>query len=307
MQRQQIEDFSVGKLREAFEHYDSGEAAPPYVSSDLSVVLQGQPRILFGSFLQREVPYRVEQARLVLVRQGTADISLNLQDYHIEAGTALFAADGCVLQINRISDDAELMGLAFGEELLSSLYAAGRPDLLRRPRTACLFPVSAEDRTLIESQYSLLYHLALRGAPFREPAKCIVASMLSLYSQLHARYAADHQPQERRLSREHAVCDRFIQLITQHCTRERSLAFYADALCLTPRYLGTIVHNVSGRTAKEWIDRAVLTEAKLQLRHTDRSVAQVSDALGFPNPSFFSKFFKRLTQTTPAEFRAGKS
>jgi AraC-like DNA-binding protein len=74
-------------------------------------------------------------------------------------------------------------------------------------------------------------------------------------------------------------------------------------MCLTERYLGTVVRQASGITAKEWIDRALVTRIKIELRHTDKSVAQISDEMKFPNPSFFSKYFRRLTGMTPLEFR----
>jgi len=63
------------------------------------------------------------------------------------------------------------------------------------------------------------------------------------------------------------------------------------------------VRQASGITAKEWIDRAIVTRIKVELRHTDKPVAQISDEMGFPNPSFFSKYFKRLTGITPAAFK----
>ncbi|MCD8296593.1 MAG: helix-turn-helix domain-containing protein, partial [Prevotella sp.] len=88
------------------------------------------------------------------------------------------------------------------------------------------------------------------------------------------------------------------------CKKEHSIGFYADKMCVTPRYLGVAVKNTSGVTAKEWIDRAVVTTAKVMLRHSNKQVTQISDELDFPNPSFFCKFFKRMTGITPQEYRA---
>jgi AraC-like DNA-binding protein len=76
-------------------------------------------------------------------------------------------------------------------------------------------------------------------------------------------------------------------------------------MCLTERYLGTVIRQASGTTAKEWIDLALITRIKVELRHTDKSVTQIAEEMNFPNPSFFSKYFKRLTNMTPAEFREG--
>ena len=103
-------------------------------------------------------------------------------------------------------------------------------------------------------------------------------------------------------SREQTIFDRFIQLVNQHCREEHKISYYADRMCLTERYLGTVVRQTSGTTAKDWIDRALITQAKVLLRHSNHSVLQISEELNFPNPAFFSKYFKRLTGITPSEF-----
>lgn len=105
------------------------------------------------------------------------------------------------------------------------------------------------------------------------------------------------------LSREQTLFDRFIYLVNRHSDREHQLSYYAERMCLTERYLGTVIRQASGVTAKEWIDRSLITCAKIELRHTQKSVAQIAEELSFPNSSFFSKYFKRLTQMTPLEYR----
>ena len=89
------------------------------------------------------------------------------------------------------------------------------------------------------------------------------------------------------------------------CIRDR-LAFYAEKLCITSRYLGTVILNESGVGAKEWIDRAVISTAKVLLRHSDKQTTQIADELNFPNASFFCKYFKRLTRLTPQQYRKGE-
>lgn len=94
--------------------------------------------------------------------------------------------------------------------------------------------------------------------------------------------------------------------MNQYALRERNVAFYAEHLCLTPRYLGTLIREVSDHTVMDWINEAVIQEAKILLLHSDKLVYQIADELNFPNPSFFSKFFHRMTGKTPNEYRAGK-
>ena len=74
-------------------------------------------------------------------------------------------------------------------------------------------------------------------------------------------------------------------------------------MCLTERYLGTVVRQASGVTAKQWLDRALEARIKVELRHSDKSLSQIAYEMNFSNPSFFSKYFKRLTGVSPAAFR----
>ena len=97
--------------------------------------------------------------------------------------------------------------------------------------------------------------------------------------------------------------DRFLCLVNNHCRHERAIAFYADKMCITPRYLGAAVKAASGITAKQWIDRAVTANAKVMMKYGSGQVADVAYGLGFPNVSFFCKFFKRATGLTPMEYR----
>jgi YesN/AraC family two-component response regulator len=95
----------------------------------------------------------------------------------------------------------------------------------------------------------------------------------------------------------------FLSLTQQHARTEREVAFYADKLCITPKYLSKIVKDTSGQSAPQWIDQYVILEAKQLLKHSDRCIKEISDELNFPNPSFFFKYFKKHTGLTPNQYR----
>ncbi len=73
--------------------------------------------------------------------------------------------------------------------------------------------------------------------------------------------------------------DRFLYLVNNHCREHRQLAFYAEKICVTERYLGTVIRQTSGQTAKEWIDKAVIIQAKVMLRHSNLQVAEIAERL----------------------------
>ena len=91
--------------------------------------------------------------------------------------------------------------------------------------------------------------------------------------------------------------------VSTNFVKERSVIFYADQLFLTPKHLSRVIKEVSGRSAGEWIDEQVILEAKARLKTSSLTVQEISDQLGFPNQSFFGKYFKRHVGMSPSDYR----
>jgi len=100
-----------------------------------------------------------------------------------------------------------------------------------------------------------------------------------------------------------AIYDRFIKSVEKHYRKEHSVKFYADVLCLTPKYLSSVVHEVSGKHASDWIHEYIMLEAKALLKSTNMNFKNISDTLNFCTPSHFGRFFKRYTGYTPKEYK----
>ena len=104
-------------------------------------------------------------------------------------------------------------------------------------------------------------------------------------------------------NRSKAIFDQFIKLVSQNYIRHRNVGFYADKLCLTPKYLSKLIKDTSGRSAPEWIDSYVVLEAKNLLKYSNAAIKEIVYTLNFPNQSVFYKFFKARTGMTPSEYR----
>jgi len=100
-----------------------------------------------------------------------------------------------------------------------------------------------------------------------------------------------------------AIYERFIKDVEEHYRKEHSVKYYADLICLTPKYLSAIIHEISGKHASDWIHEYILLEAKALLKSTDMSLKNISDVLCFCTPSHFGRFFKRYTGFTPSEYQ----
>ena len=96
---------------------------------------------------------------------------------------------------------------------------------------------------------------------------------------------------------------RFLQEVKEHFRAERQLGFYAERLCITPRYLSRVVRECTGSSASDWIERYVVLEARALLKSTNMTIQQISDYLNFPSQTFFGKYFKRRAGLSPKEYR----
>jgi AraC family transcriptional activator of pobA len=108
---------------------------------------------------------------------------------------------------------------------------------------------------------------------------------------------------ESKITQNHCLLKNFQELIGERHAELHDVAAYASLLNLTPGYLNDVVKQQSGKTAINHIHNRLVVEAKRKLLHTDLSVKQIADELGFEDAAYFNRFFKRLTESTPMAFR----
>ena len=94
-----------------------------------------------------------------------------------------------------------------------------------------------------------------------------------------------------------------MQLVRDNYREYRNVAWYADKLCVTPKYISQVVKDTTGRTALDWIDEFTIIESKALLRSTELSIDQIAVKLNFGSSSLFSKYFKRVTGLSPRGYR----
>lgn len=94
-----------------------------------------------------------------------------------------------------------------------------------------------------------------------------------------------------------------MQLIDRHYTSERGVRFYADRLCLSPKYLTSLVKSVSGSSVQQLVFKAITKKAISLITTTDQSIKEIADQLNFPNASAFGTFFKKQVGMSPVNYR----
>ena len=291
--------MDISRMRDIFAPLFEQISKNIYISNELAM-LHGEPMV-FRLLVQQTPPFVINDHRLGIITRGEGEVNFNLVDHHLTAGTLIYIGPGTIITPIRFSNDLELQGIGLFADFPMPFADGQFPSAFNGQVRDFQLPVAKEDLQTARNILDTLWHLVHQPDYHRQTASSLVAALMHHYDRLFHQQA-DNLAATR--SREQTIFDRFILLVNQHCREQHQISYYAERLCLTERYLGTIVRQTSGTTAKEWIDRALIARIKVELRHTDKSVARISEEMNFPNPSFFSKYFKRLTQQTPAQYRS---
>lgn len=267
-----------------------------FMSHELGMVY-GDPSVFLMVLSQSQPPFSIDDYRLGVLVRGEARISINLVERRLAPGTLVFLGPGSIISPIEFSDDFEIYGMAlFADFPMPSHLPTAFNGQVRD------FQIKAEEHDVATARHIMdtIWHAVRKPNYNRQTVSSLVTALMHHYDGLYRQHKELLQASQ---SREQTIFDRFIYLVNQHAAHEHHISFYADKLCLTERYLGTIIRKASGTTAKEWIDRALITRIKVELKHTDKTILQISEELCFPNPSFFCKYFKRLCGQSPLEYK----
>lgn len=107
----------------------------------------------------------------------------------------------------------------------------------------------------------------------------------------------------RQMSSAENIFGDFIDLLSSAYPKPRGVAYYADRLNITPKYLSVVCKKVGGKNASKIIDAYVSKDIETLLKSSRKSVKEISNELAFPNTSFFGRYVKKNLGCTPNELR----
>ena len=132
----------------------------------------------------------------------------------------------------------------------------------------------------------------------------MLANLLDILFYALTRYRGEEEQPTATESRNTNLFNRFYDLLINNYHKEHRTGWYADNLCLTPKYLSKIICDTTGKSASEWINEVIILHAKRLLRtRTDLTIQQIAYELGFVENASFCRFFRHETGMTPSEYR----
>ena len=246
-------------------------------------------------------PHSLEFFDIILVTRGNGWFWLDSHRHAVRQGTVFFTSPGQV----RRWDTRELDGVClFFEDFFVKEFLQDDAFLHRLP-----YFRSDPARAALRLRPAEARRMRIRLAAMqRELAHYQRDSLDLLRAQLHEalivlarQYATAHRVAPQRPT--HRLVMKFMELVERDASRRHRVADYAAELAVTPGHLSVLCTHYAGQRAKRLVDNVLAARACRMLLYTDESAARVGASLGFEDPSYFSRFFRRETGQTPKEFR----
>ncbi len=258
-------------------------------------------------------PSRADAIGIVMCLAGNISITINAQAFTLTPGMAALILPNCTYNVNISSFPSQGSLFVLSKELLKDMridISQIVPLGMHMFHNPCFY--FAEKDVELYKRYLDMIRL-VSSKSVRHNVEMILGIARSLLAFVHEvmeqelSNSATQTPKSERVSnRNMHLFEEFMRLLTENFHSEHQIGFYADKLCLTPKYLSLLIKQTSGRSVSDWIDYCLIMEAKSLLRYSDMSIQQVAYTLHFPTPSFFGTYFKRHVGMTPGEFRLGE-
>ncbi len=250
---------------------------------------------------------RTENIIIIFVSQGVTHLEIDFTTYELKKNVVLSIVPKSTIKCIDQSDDFRCSFFSFDRK-----YAI---EVIPRPEPAYMDFVRSYPLGVLPELRSEIIHAGIGNVAYflyknEGEHRTLIARniiqgvLLEMYDVVKSKFL-ENKPKV--LDRQNEIFMQFIHLVYEYGDKERDVAFYADKLCITTRYLASILRGIAHETPKAVIDRHCIQEIKTCLRTTNDSLQAISFRFNFTNQSFFTRYFKKYTGMTPKEFRLNET
>lgn len=248
-------------------------------------------------------PILLKGAALILCTEGKASITINTRRFELLPRSEAVLFPMTVFCVRDCSADFKMTVFLCSEDILRTAHRKFDPEFFNHLNLSPVYrhPEGSQESTL--AYFSIIGRIASdTGNRYRIMivANLLRSLLLNIYDKVQ-RYSKDSSAAI--FTRKEEIYNSFLDLIVKNAHNHRDVAFYADSLCITPRYLASVTSAVEGASPKQIIDRFIMDEIKIMLTFSDFTLQQIADRLHFPDSSYLGRFFRHYMGTSPSTWR----
>lgn len=255
-------------------------------------------------------PSRLNALIIGVGTEGETSLTSNLQEFRLKKDSLFIFSPKHILQVqsnNRFKAHLIVIAPDFFKRINIDTKRM-MPLFLQFGSLPCMELTHAKSQSL--RSFISMVEQELKGSETDFSSEIIgglIAATIYKVGDILTHYLTEHPEVDSPIhNRAEEYFRQFTELLGEHYKHERSVGFYARQLCITPKYLTTLIKRISGKSVSEWIDNYVILEAKTLLKYSNMSVQEIAYYLNFPNQSFFGSYFKRNAGMSPSQYKAKK-
>lgn len=275
------------------------------ITDDLILVIDDMEQFLHD---KSNSDLHIVNSMMLFCHKGTLSMTFNGHDIEMHSSTMLFALPKSIISNIKASKDFKGSMLLLPPERIKQFLLMGKQvwyNLKFLYETPVIKLTDEEVAVLKNFKAVSAYVQSLHHKTIYQEE--LNSSMFQSFILLINNFIFTREPQEDRsmegLDSSSFLFHRFMELINKNNGRLHTVAYFADQLNVTPKYLSQVVKQICGITPLKFIHYSTIREIKHQLRYTDHSIKEISATMGFPNISFFGKFFKNNVGVSPLQYR----
>ena len=246
-------------------------------------------------------PYKIDKVTQIVVTRGRFSCIVDFRTYLLDAPAVAIFLPGQVVESFETDDDFTGFGIMMSSDFTDSMNLPVSLQERLFIKNTQFYSISSEVVDVLSSVYRQVSSLIKQhDNPYKED---IIRHLFSAYYYGLGYYMHGLQSKPSSLTAQQEKCQKFMSLVSEHFKTEREIEFYANKLCVSKKYLSSLLKQETGMTALEWIERYVVLYAKSCLTSTTMTIQQISDELEFSSQSVFGKYFKRVEGVSPKAYR----
>ena len=249
------------------------------------------------------LPCQLEVFVIVLVLEGKASISINGNRYEAHPNDLYIGTPNNIVENSLTSLDFKSLCICVSTDYIRRIVplAENSWDLQLLFEKNPLCTLQPDEAQIFCQYHDLLCAKAERPSPTQK--KVMDALMLAFFYDMGGAISRVTRHMPRPFTAGESLFRRFVDLVSSSYPKPRSVAYYADRLNVTPKYLSSVCRLAGGQRASDLIDQYVLKDIEYLMKHTQKSIKEIACELEFPNLSFFGKYVRKHRGMSPKSYR----
>ena len=261
-----------------------------------------------GDILEYKKSQDTPGLTFIIIFSGTLECTVNRSHYFLSTLNLAILPEALYLGKMETSDDFKGYMITLDRNFLDKLHHNMSNFILWRKSNEMMVQSLSKNEAKTFKLYInvLMESVEDSDNAFHDEISWLLAKAFSC--KIFGQYAnsLENTEQSEPSGRKDAIAKKYIKMVQENATQHRDLDFYADQLCITPKYLSHVVSKTTGKKALKWIEDYILVQAMDLLKSSEMTINQVSEQLNFLTQSDFCRFFRKNAGMTPSQYRKKK-